>query len=186
MSGSGWGTWTYGPIAIDSNGSGTDYMTTSENTSESGTYTLSITGDGIISAAESPSFHGIMNLGKNISVFTETDSTPAGSGYNLMIGVKVSGSPPVAGFSATPLSGNKPLQVAFTDSSTGDITGWSWDFGDGSTSTEQNPSHTYSKPGRYTVSLTVTGLLGTNVYTKTDYIDVKSPGMPWLPILLDN
>jgi hypothetical protein len=58
-------------------------------------------------------------------------------------------------FSGTPTSGTAPLTVQFTDTSTGSPTGWSWDFGDGSpTSTEQNPSHVYTTPGTYTVTLT--------------------------------
>lgn len=52
--------------------------------------------------------------------------------------------PPIAGFSAQPTAGEAPLTVQFTDESTGDINSWSWDFGDSSTSTEQNPSHNYT------------------------------------------
>ena len=50
----------------------------------------------------------------------------------------------VADFSASPLGGVPPLTVDFTDESQGNITSWSWDFGDGSTSTSQDPSHTYT------------------------------------------
>ncbi|RKY56314.1 MAG: hypothetical protein DRP89_01620, partial [Candidatus Neomarinimicrobiota bacterium] len=60
-----------------------------------------------------------------------------------------------AGFTASPLSGTTPLEVQFTDLSTGNPTSWAWDFGDGSTSTVQNPSHTYESVGSYTVMLTV-------------------------------
>jgi PKD repeat protein len=81
--------------------------------------------------------------------------------------------PPVAGFSASPVSGPAPLAVAFTDDSTGSITSWSWDFGDGSSaSTEQHPLHTYNAAGTYTVSLTATGPGGSDNNTKTDYITV--------------
>lgn len=83
-----------------------------------------------------------------------------------------SGSPPVANFSGNPTSGYKPLIVQFTDFSTGSITSRSWNFGDGSTSTEQNPSHTYNAAGTYTASLTVTGPGGTDIETKTNYIQV--------------
>ncbi|HLC15366.1 MAG TPA: PKD domain-containing protein, partial [Thermodesulfovibrionia bacterium] len=60
-----------------------------------------------------------------------------------------------ANFSGTPTSGAAPLTVNFTDSSTssGTITSWSWNFGDGGTSTEQNPTYEYSSAGTYTVSL---------------------------------
>lgn len=51
--------------------------------------------------------------------------------------------------------------------------GWLWNFGDGSTSTEQNPEHKYQTPGKYTVSLTVNNDQGeTDTLTKTDYITV--------------
>ena len=64
---------------------------------------------------------------------------------------------PSAVFVANPVSGNPPLNVQFTDFSTGNITGWAWDFGDGNTSNEQNPSHTFGHDGQFTVTLTVTG-----------------------------
>jgi PKD repeat protein len=66
---------------------------------------------------------------------------------------------PVADFTATPTSGAAPLEVQFTDASTG-ATSWSWTFGDGATSTEKSPKHTYSSPGTYTVSLTATNEAG--------------------------
>jgi PKD repeat protein len=69
--------------------------------------------------------------------------------------ITVDPAPLVVGFSATPTQGAPPLLVAFTDTSTGaTTTGWSWDFGDGSSSTAQNPTHQYNLPGSYTVSLT--------------------------------
>ena len=77
---------------------------------------------------------------------------------------------PVAEFSGTPLSGTNPLLVNFTDLSTGPVTSWSWTFGDGGTSTLQNPSHTYTAAGTYTVSLTATGPGGTDGETKVGYI----------------
>ena len=88
--------------------------------------------------------------------------------------ITVSASPPAADFSASPTSGVAPLNVAFTDTSTGSITSRSWNFGDGTTSTLQNPSHTYSAAGTYTVSLTVTGPGGSNTATKTNYITVAA------------
>ncbi|MDT8357568.1 MAG: PKD domain-containing protein, partial [Methanomicrobiaceae archaeon] len=84
--------------------------------------------------------------------------------------------PPVAGFTATPTSGTYPLTVAFTDQSTGDgITAWKWSFGDGATSSAQNPSHTYTAAGTYTVSLTVACADGTDTETKSGYITVRTP-----------
>jgi len=82
-----------------------------------------------------------------------------------------------ADFVGDPLAGNAPLTVQFTDKSTGAITSWSWDFGDGETSTDQNPSHTYANHGTYTVALTVENTTGPDTETKTDYITV-SQGLP--------
>jgi len=86
--------------------------------------------------------------------------------------VKTSVVKPVAAFSASPISGKAPLKVAFTDTSTGTPTKWIWDFGDGSKSFLQNPTHKYSKAGVYTVSLTVKNAKGSNTVTKTNYIKV--------------
>jgi len=90
-----------------------------------------------------------------------------------------------AEFKASRTSGPPPLIVNFTDQSSGDVNSWSWDFGDGSTSTVQNPSHAYQELGSYTVSLTVNGAGGSDTETKTDYINVReSKTMPGIPLLL--
>jgi len=83
--------------------------------------------------------------------------------------------PPVTAFTATPTAGLAPLTVQFTDTSTGSPTSWLWDFGDGNTSTAQNPQHTYTAPGLYTVTLTATNEYGSDTETKTDYITVYAP-----------
>jgi PKD repeat protein len=76
---------------------------------------------------------------------------------------------PVASFNASTTSGNAPLAISFTDTSTGNPTGWTWSFGDNTTGTAQNPTHTYSAAGTYTVSLKATGggLGSANTATKT-------------------
>ena len=81
---------------------------------------------------------------------------------------------PIAAFSASPTSGNIPLKVTFSDKSTGSPTSWKWNFGDGKTSTSRNPAYTYTKAGKYTVSLTVKNAAGTNTKTIKDYITVKT------------
>jgi YD repeat-containing protein len=85
---------------------------------------------------------------------------------------------PVADFAANPTSGYAPLTVAFTDSSTNNPTSWSWNFGDSGTSTLQNPSHEYTTPGTYTVSLTATNACGNDSETKTGYITVNVCPVP--------
>ncbi|MGD9549190.1 MAG: S8 family serine peptidase [Candidatus Krumholzibacteriia bacterium] len=84
---------------------------------------------------------------------------------------------PVANFTGTPTSGDYPLVVAFTDGSSGAPTGWSWTFGDGGTSIQQNPTYTYTAPGTYTVSLTVTNDFGSDSLTRTGYVNVTEPGV---------
>jgi len=59
-------------------------------------------------------------------------------------------------FTADPVKGNAPLTVKFTDLSIGNPTSWKWDFADGSTSTEQNPVHTFTSAGTYRVVLEIT------------------------------
>lgn len=77
---------------------------------------------------------------------------------------------PIVTFSANTTSGEIPLTVQFTDESTGSPTRWLWDFGDGSTSTLQNPTHTYNKAGIYTVSLIATTSGGSVKTTWTNLI----------------
>lgn len=79
---------------------------------------------------------------------------------------------PSANFTASPLAGCSPLLVSFQDQSNGSPTSWQWDFGNGNTSTLQNPSASYFTPGQYTVRLTVTNASGTNTLTRTQYITV--------------
>ncbi|MHC4599590.1 MAG: Kelch repeat-containing protein [Planctomycetota bacterium] len=91
--------------------------------------------------------------------------------------------PLLADFTATPVSGTVPLRVNFTDTSTGGATSWSWDF-DGDwieDSTDRNPSYTYTQPGTYSVSLTVTGTQGTDTRFEQDLVTVTSL-QGWTPL----
>ncbi len=85
---------------------------------------------------------------------------------------------PVVNFTATPRTGCFPLPVCFTDNSTagaGTITGWLWDFGDGTSSTSQNPCHTYTASGNYNVSLKVTNSKGCDkTKTQINYININT------------
>jgi PKD repeat protein len=89
--------------------------------------------------------------------------------------VTVVAPPPVADFTASPTSGVAPLTVRFTNTSRGEITSYAWDFGDGSTSTEKNPQHTYRNPGSYSVSLTVRGPGGQDTKRRPNLITVSHP-----------
>lgn len=77
---------------------------------------------------------------------------------------------PVADFTGTPTSGTTSLSVTFTDASTNSPTSWAWDFGDGATSTSQNPTHSYTSSGVYTVTLIATNGAGSNTKTRAAYI----------------
>ena len=77
----------------------------------------------------------------------------------------------------SPRSGTAPLTVDFTDLSTNNPTSWTWAFGDGGTSTAQNPSHTYAV-GTYTVALMATNARGSDTETKVNYITVTPPAVP--------
>src|SRR4051812_41768575 len=83
-----------------------------------------------------------------------------------------------AAFTSSTPSGCSPWLVHFFDASTGPVTSWNWDFGDGTQSTDTNPDH-YFNPGvgnPYTVTLTVSNGTSSNTVTKTAYVTVfKSP-----------
>lgn len=88
---------------------------------------------------------------------------------------------PTINFTASRLSGCFPLNVQFTDNSTGGsgntTAGWFWDFGDGFTSTAQNPQHTYNSAGSYSITLKVTNDKGCSRFvTIPNYITV-TPGV---------
>jgi serine protease AprX len=79
----------------------------------------------------------------------------------------------VTAFSASPTSGKVPLKVQFTDKSSGSPTSWKWSFGDGKYSTQKNPSHTYSKTGKYNIALTVRNTWSSNTKTIYGFITVS-------------
>ncbi len=144
-------------------------------------------GDGKVSTAQNPS-HTYRSGG------TYTVSlTVSGSGGSdtktrrAYISVSSSGSAdtPTADFSTASISGTAPFTVKFMDDSSGTITGWAWDFGDGSTSTAQNPVHTYDSVGIYTVSLLVAGPGGSSTKTRTGYIVVATKSMSNISVWQD-
>jgi len=77
-----------------------------------------------------------------------------------------------AAFVANPLKGCSPLQVTFTDQSTGNPTSWNWNFGNGNSGTGTTASAIYTIPGVYTVTLSVTNGVTSDVEIKTNYIVV--------------
>ncbi|WP_321504966.1 PKD domain-containing protein [uncultured Methanoregula sp.] len=79
-------------------------------------------------------------------------------------------STPAASFVVNATSGTIPCGIQFIDTSTNSPTAWVWSFGDGGTSSEQNPSHEYTNAGTFTVTLTATNAAGSDTVTKTGYI----------------
>lgn len=133
-------------------------------------------GDGTLSANENP-LHTYTAPGTytvSLSV-----SNPYGSNTLANIGyITVRAVCPVADFALDPKSGCAPLTVRFTDRSTSVPTSWLWNFGDGSTSAERNPVHTYDNPGRYLVSLTVTNAGGSDTRASANYLGVLATTPP--------
>lgn len=93
---------------------------------------------------------------------------------------------PVADFSAPVRSScQPPLTVNFQDQTTGGAVSWQWDFGDGGTSTQQNPSYTYNSYGLFTVKLIATNAVGCpDTIVKTSYVAIRRAIMaiPQLPV----
>ncbi|MHC4535506.1 MAG: S8 family serine peptidase [Planctomycetota bacterium] len=165
------------PATLVNHVDGSIYTTTIESASYGGitTWTWDF-GDGTTSNERNPAHTyqdtGVYTVSLNVVGPKGSDSKTR-EGY---IELKMP-SVPVANFTAKPRSGNGPLVVQFTDTSAGHISSRLWDFGDGTTSTVQNPIHTYmyrSNPD-YTVSLTVTGMGGSDTETKTNYIHLNTP-----------
>ena len=104
-------------------------------------------GDGNTSTLENPT-----NTFANNGTYTVTLTEQNVQGVNATTEtdyITVGGSGPSADFTATVMSGTVPLTVQFTDTSTGYPTSWLWNFGDGTTGSDQNPSHVYTSPGAY-------------------------------------
>lgn len=113
------------------------------------------------------------DMGRHDIAVTAIDDDGASSQDRIFIDLVVHTLPPETAFEATPLSGDQPLEVTFTDMSLHEPDLWSWDFGDGHTSTSQNPIHTYEKPGYYSVTLESINEYGSNSITKENYIIVN-------------
>lgn len=80
----------------------------------------------------------------------------------------------IADFGARNTRGGAPLTVQFMDTSLGGPTAWNWNFGDGSTSSERSPTHTYLRTGSYDVILTVYNLTDSVSKTKANFVNVDS------------
>ncbi|SFT84890.1 gliding motility-associated C-terminal domain-containing protein [Algoriphagus locisalis] len=128
-------------------------------------------GDGRTSSAQHP-IHSYTSFGDFTVRLTASNSE---TGCSSIMEKVISFQPLSADFTANTTFGCGPLTVDFEDLSQGATT-WTWDFGDGTTSTEQNPSHTYQSSGRFTVTLSVNrGSRCTDTRTISNYIQVLGP-----------
>jgi len=127
-------------------------------------------GDGASANVAAPSH--VYELAGTYAV-TLTVGGPFGSdSLTLAAAVVALEPPPTAQFEPSVTSGFAPLALGFTSQSSGEITSYSWNFGDGTTSSEADPAHVYAAPGLYSVTLTVSGPTGTGSETKTDLVTV--------------
>jgi PKD repeat protein len=135
-------------------------------------------GDGNTSSVESPT-HTYAQNGTYTVTLNVTDGDVATDINTTTATIADIG--PIANFAGIPTSGLKPLTVNFTDNSTpyDGIVAWEWEFGDGNTSSEQNPNHVYTTEGIYTVALAVYEDDGdSHTETKVDYINVTRVNQP--------
>jgi PKD repeat protein len=112
-----------------------------------------------------------LNLTK-VGYYDWTNEVVIRSGQTTTIEAELIPFPPDVHFSANPMLVSTGEYVSFSDLSTGIIDSWLWDFGDGFTSTDQNPFHTYEDDGNYTVTLTVSNLGGSKTLSSETYVVV--------------
>lgn len=119
----------------------------------------------------------INSTGSSITIVFHSDSGLEKNGFEIDWNCIMPSSPPVANFVAdvtTTCNGT----ITFTDLSTNAPDTWAWNFGDGNTSSVQNPTHTFAANGTYTVQLTATNSFGSDPEIKTAYITVNKPAGP--------
>jgi PKD repeat protein len=138
-------------------------------------------GKAVISDAGSPDMNDTTSTKQNVSSATgiviEANNATTLNYWHADISLGAATpppAPPAASFTATPTTGNAPLSVAFTDTSTGSPTTFAWNFGDGTTSSTRSPSHTYTAAGQYTVTLTATNAGGSSTSAPTTIV-VNAP-----------
>jgi PKD repeat protein len=134
-------------------------------------------GDGESEDTWLPATHTYTSPGTYTVTVTAYQSDGLTTAKTLTVTLQTTNKPPVADFFYTPSNPLTDEPVNFTDKSydpDGSIVFWHWDFGDGTTSSERNPKHTYLFPGTYMVTLTVRDDKGAEkVISKTIYVNKK-------------
>jgi len=144
-------------------------------------------GDGGTSPLQSPSHEYVtVDCNQIYTVSLAVTGSGGGSDTETKVGYITVNPLPVADFTASRRRGRVPLTIDFTDQSTGAPSSWSWLFGDGQSSLEASPSHTYNSTGTYTVILEVSNDCGSDTETKAGYVSVtEKAAMPWSFLLVD-
>jgi len=163
---SGTPTWGYVPLTVQ-------FTDASVGPVDQWNWTF---GDGNVSSLKSPQYTypapGTYTVSLTVTNITHSISSTATKVSYITV------QPFYADFSGSPTWGYQPLAVQFTDASVGKVDQWSWIFGDGNVSTQQNPQYSYPDAGNYTVSLTVTNTTygKSSTATKVNYTNVQSFG----------
>ena len=121
-----------------------------------------------------------MSTGGAITVLLHADQAVNGRGFELNWTCTYPASAPITLFSASDTLSCSGI-INFTDLSSNGPTSWLWDFGDGTTSTLQNPTHAYSNGGNYTVTLTTSNIYGSDSHIIQDYINVIDLNLSLIP-----
>ena len=132
--------------------------------------TRAVRGDGVVSFA-------LRGTSADTAAYADREQGDRAPQLVVVAGAAPASAAPVADFDAAPRRGTGPLAVAFSDRSAG-ATSWAWDFqGDGRVdSTRRSPRFTYTRPGTYTVRLTVRGAGGTDARTLAGAVVVGARG----------
>ena len=138
-------------------------------------------GDGVTSSSQNPK-HAFAMVGSHSVSLTATNAGGTNS-VTKTVTVAAASVGPVPDFTWSPASPVEGQAVRFTDRSTGSPTSWSWNFGDGGTSTSRDPEHSFLAGGEYSVELTATNTSGSNAVTRT--VSVSAPTRPMTLTLLD-
>ncbi|MBS1538494.1 MAG: PKD domain-containing protein [Bacteroidetes bacterium] len=138
-----------------------------------------------LSSSESAGNQWYMNSQIIVGATAKTYTPTASGSYSVIVTLKgcpsevsntiditINSDKLAVGINADVKTGTAPLIVKFSDASTGKPKSWNWDFGDTQTSFEQNPTHTYSKSGSYSVTLKISDGTATDTKTFPAYIVV--------------
>ncbi|MBU0497138.1 MAG: PKD domain-containing protein [Candidatus Thermoplasmatota archaeon] len=160
--------FTYSPNILDKN---TRISFTPQSQSEIKSYWWNFD-DGYYSDLANPKHHFFENGQYSVTLTVKDIFGNTASKTNIFT---IPSAPPSPDFTYHPLNPLTYEEIQFIDETEGNVAHYHWDFGDGITSTEQNPTHSYQDNGPYTVILTISGSIETYSYSKTIQITNRQP-----------